>query len=157
MTYGEASTSRTAVESGLIYHGVLKVSHHKSEQAPVLFFFDQTDMLWLYLTLPQISFHLKSGCVHWSVFYKQTWVDHSWPCLCWENSLFQSVSVFFSSAAATASIKRGSRADWSRWTASDQGSQYRSKFCGIPDISVLSVGSDIFFTGRNWFFEYLFH
>jgi len=24
MTYGEASTSRTAVESGLIYHGVLK-------------------------------------------------------------------------------------------------------------------------------------
>jgi len=45
MTYGEASTSRTAVGSGLIYHGVLKVSHHKSEQAPVLFFVDQTDML----------------------------------------------------------------------------------------------------------------
>jgi len=82
MTYGEASTSRTAVGSGLIYHGVLKVSHHKSEQAPVLFFVDQTDMLWLYLRLPQISFHLKSGCSHWSVFYKQTWVDHSWPCLC---------------------------------------------------------------------------
>jgi len=30
-----------------------------------------------------------------------------------------------------------------------QGSQYRSKFRDIPDISVLSAGSDIFFTGRN--------
>jgi hypothetical protein len=30
-----------------------------------------------------------------------------------------------------------------------QGSQYRSKFRSIPDISVLSAGSDIFFTGRN--------
>ena len=32
---------------------------------------------------------------------------------------------------------------------SPQGSQYRSKFRGISDISVLSAGSDIFFTGRN--------
>ena len=38
-----------------------------------------------------------------------------------------------------------------------QGSQYRSKFRGIPDISVLLAESDIFFTGQNWFFEYLFH
>lgn len=28
MTYGEASTSRTAIGSGLIYHGVREVSHH---------------------------------------------------------------------------------------------------------------------------------
>jgi len=28
MTYGEASTSRTAVGSGLIYHGAPEVSHH---------------------------------------------------------------------------------------------------------------------------------
>ena len=30
-----------------------------------------------------------------------------------------------------------------------QGSQYYSKFRGILDISVLSAGSDIYFTGRN--------
>ena len=81
MTYGEASTSRTAVGSGLIYHGAPEVSHHDLNKHLSFFLTKKLYCvhIWTYF---KYLFYLESGCTHWFVFYKQTWVDYSWPCLC---------------------------------------------------------------------------
>ena len=41
------------------------------------FVLNKTDMLRVYLSLRQTHFYLESGCMHWSVFYKQTRVGYS--------------------------------------------------------------------------------
>ena len=81
MTYGEASTSRTAVGSGLIYHGAPEVSHHDLNKHLSFFLTEKLYCvhIWTYF---KYLFYLESGCTHWFVFCKQTWVDYSWPCLC---------------------------------------------------------------------------
>jgi hypothetical protein len=54
MTYGEASTSRTAVGSGLIYHGVREVSHHDLKQALVLLFLTKQIVLSIFELMSNI-------------------------------------------------------------------------------------------------------
>ena len=80
MTYGEASTSRTAIGSGLIYHGVREVSRHDLNKHLVLSFLTkQICCEYIWADVKHISIWNQGACIGLYFINKPEWVivDHA--------------------------------------------------------------------------------
>jgi len=80
MTYGEASTSRTAIGSGLIYHGVREVSRHDLNKHLVLSFLTkQICCEYIWADVKHISIWNQGACIGLYFINRPEWiiVDHA--------------------------------------------------------------------------------
>ena len=80
MTYGEASTSRTAIGSALIYHGVREVSRHDLNKHLVLLFLTkQICCEYIWADVKHISIWNQGACIGLYFINRPEWiiVDHA--------------------------------------------------------------------------------